>query len=280
MLPPPPAIVCSVAPDTATALADLKSRDRGTWEEAAIQLAHLGAAALPALDAAAKDADLADRVKTTVCLMLLFTISPDELQGHPNLVALCKQDLDDAERVAMGFKDRTCASWGGGLGPEGSEPMGDEELLRELAAQSGFAVPAAVHLCTSDSPVARAYGVNLLGRVRATGQAALLEKLQADTATVRLALDDTIRRSTVGSLASDQLRFTVFRCCVLPKPNDCRACYEPEWFIEAIDPVPSEMINSLRTDAHTFDAASWDDFWLRARPLFRELAARPIQKPR
>lgn len=291
-------------------IADLASDQPGFSEEATIQLAHVGAPALDALEArcpSPKDTrnEKASNptkpavtpvdpthLKAVLELMLLKTISPQDVSSRPGLAELCHEDLDAAEQIAAKFEDSRVVADAreGGLGPNGAiqlpETSGELLWMKQLREMGGFAAPAVIKLCHSKNPAARIYGIRLVARLTMSSQVPLIRSLSNDMATATVSHGDSFGPEQVKHVLEEsmnsRLRFEPPEGMRLP---GFRACYEPESYVDHLLPETvwgyAAVTNRLRVEAKSSDATTWDDYWARARPLFREILQKglPAGKP-
>lgn len=284
-------LVVTVAPAAAAAqdgpkewLKRLGSDRPAEWRIAQAHLARLGAAALPDLAALAAKADapLRQRVSEVVAMMLLKKVTPAQLAEHKALAELVRPEFERAEaHLKLLLDAKKYDSGERGLGPPGSKPpplSSERKAVKALTDAGGWAVPAALRLIDGKTPASRIYGAEILTWLSATAQRTLLDQLTADKTAIEIFRGDFMDRTTVGKVVGDWLRtHSAFVAQAKPDPKYA-ACFEAEGYLiwlarfakgKADD---TDLVNRLR-QAGTIKAASWDDYWERARPLLEKFFA-------
>lgn len=256
-------------------VAALRDSSPAVWREAAIRLAVAGPRAIDAITSAglAHDARMRSRLKPLLSMALLNSITPEELDRAPAL-----RDLAAAE-IAQGFAvAETLAAFGEfDLGePTLSQILAvtdrrfpvrgsteAQRAIRAARALGGFMVPAALRLCVSPQPVARAYGAWLLRDVAALSER--LAPLRTDTAPVAVRHDDYSVRKTIAEIVSDtRAGSSVGRPAsdafenVLTQMDIVNGAYDGMF----------DLINTIRQTSRATEATSWDGWWNEARPAW------------
>jgi len=263
---------------------------------------HDGVDALAQLDkiARTRDPDLQQRIRVVAELMLLKTVSPDEMQKYRNIWRLLKRDLRRASlpyQTLAGRKDYDSGATGLPLpesprfnsskeeGP-GTFPLSEpRKAVKQLLALRGFAVPVALDLLKDKQPGSRMYGVEILGSLDAVGQLPVLRRLLNDDGHIVVSHGCTWEQTTVGANSRYWLGMGG------PSATDLEAsppslkqyfayAFEAEgylsWLLDSVGIAPYDVINRLDREAKTRQAVSWDDYWSRAQPVLEvALAKRP-----
>jgi hypothetical protein len=269
------------ADDAKAWAARLSAEKPSEWRVAQAYLAHAGAAGLPELDKLADGAGepVKQRLTEAVSLTLRNAAGPDAVRNHPKLWAVCEPELKKAAgplKVLAGSKEHDSGELG--LTPPGARvpPLTPpRQAVADLLALRGFAVPAALELLADKEPGSRTYGVEILRGLNAVGQYPAVEKLLTDSGPITVSHGDYSDKTTVGRQTAAWLKGGALRPASDPK--DKRAvCFEAENYADWLDvfaggkPNRFELVNRLRQEAKTIDAASWDDYWRRARPVLEK----------
>jgi hypothetical protein len=270
-------------------VADLVAVQPGVAEEAIIQLAHAG---LPALDvmeqsAASAGGTLRNQMRSVLSLMLLRTVTVDDVSRRPGLSALVRTDLAAAEKLAEKFERVEVIIAEGGNTVNGPIPIinypDEPQWSKQLADCGGFAAAAVVKMCRSTNATARACGVRLIARLVMTPQLGLLRMLEKDAGSAKLFYGCYHQRRTVGEIVNEamksELRFSAVE--VGPSLVDRRVSHEGSLYIRQALALEQRwgdpgivVLNLNWMDATVLEAKTWDEFWERARPRFREMVAK------
>lgn len=257
-------------------LEDLVSPDAAVVREAQVRLATDARPALEALEEFLRkrrgNAVLEARVADLLAVALQRSIRWEDLRAREALVGLSRPRLDRAREVARVLARREALDLGEPpLRPAGPphEPSDVEKALGELRRLGGFAVPAALELLADARPVARAYGVLLLDRAQAVPlEREALERLREDPAPIRVLGSDWVSSSTVGQWARRVLEKT-------SEPGEPAAAGRMERAIlcfaglrGALD-AGTDLVNGIRQGSKASRAATADEWWDEARPLWR-----------
>lgn len=255
---------------------ELKAEEPARWREAELWLAKLAPESFEALDRHLASAPPAwrQRVRDVLDLALLKVEGPPDLSGHLELWKLAAPEIEEARRLAAPLDVARVVDLGEPAHPPGGTTPGAQRL-RALGDLGGFAVPAALDLCRSENPVARAYGIVLLGRLQASSAAWRIDELRADTARVRVQGADWTGERTVATLARDlcaSQRSFAQRC---GGPAEAPVADAIEDRILALlrqdgrADAGSALVNHLRTGGSR-GAATWEQWWESARPAWRQ----------
>lgn len=263
-------------------LAKIDSADAGEGRIAQAQLAHRGAMALPEMARNARNAAPSHhkRLQETTALMLLKSITPEQLFASPVVAELCAKEIKQARVIAQPLANATGYDSGEhGLMAPGTKPPPlslPRQAVQQLVAQGGFAVPAALDLCADASPHSRMYGVELLFALEASGQLAILKKMTLDEGKLSIFHGDYSANTTVGKEAAMRLHNASTINPDIPGIS-WKPATEAEGYVVALErlrtgakPVQTDLVNRLRQEAKTYDAVSWDDYWQRALPILKK----------
>jgi hypothetical protein len=279
-----PAAAQAPAPDLTRWLNDLDSARPSVYRIAAAYVAHAGPAALDSLAARVPGADATMRAHLglAVGVLLLTSVTPDDVARRPALVALGMNELASADRHAAAL----CASH------EYERDTGTpaDSTLRHhdaLVALRGWAVPAAVALTHCATPTGRVFGLHVLAELKAGGQQAELAALAGDSTVVIAGEDEPQERTTIGALAASYGRDFPFtnHGPILPGTVARTVGGEGEEYLSAVarqDGVAGPeyvLVNRIRDDAKTSTAHTWDEFWQRARPVLEAMWDAPTNAP-
>ena len=275
--------------------AKLRSSEPSEWRVAQAYLARQGTAALPELATLAEGADdsLKRRLHETISLMLRNAVPPEQIRDYPELWSLGEPELEAARAALEELKGREAYDTGeaglpmpgdfecttlqngyrrcvrAGPEPESSPPR---QAIEELLGLRGWAVPAAVELLTDEAPGSRRYGVEILLGLNAIGQYPLVQRLTSDDEPLTVLGGDWVERTTVGEATTMRLRSGALRPASAPD-GELAVVLEAENYLDWLDyfargeDVRSRLLNRLRQEAGTLEAASWDDYWRRAQPV-------------
>jgi hypothetical protein len=178
-----------------------------------------------------------------------YTTFTDLEQRWPDLAAAIRPDVERAARLALPFATADIYS-------SRFEPSNVLVAL-ELRKLGGFAVPSAEALCKSDNPVARAYGIELLGAADATIQQPLVRRLASDMTAIREDEGDYFGHTTVAIVASQSSLLT-------RKPTPI---YEFESYASRFG---NDLVNGIHGTSKAFQAKTFDEWWAEARPAWRK----------
>lgn len=199
-----PGVLAQVMPAVDAALSE---KDPALRILALAHVAPLGRDALPSLEARLADADEGRVAAVTDVLSLLFlkSIDLEDVRGYGRLLALAETRVAQADRELEALRHpRGWYSWNrsppGGPGEGTVVPTPEYDAVRAAFRHQGFAVPFLRALSASDRPLARAYAGHLLGVLRATAQAATLDRLLADWAEFTVQSGDSVGTSTVAEM--------------------------------------------------------------------------------
>jgi len=275
------------APELSRWLGDLDSPRPSVYRIAAAYVAHAGPVALDSLAARLPGASpvLRAHIKLAVGVMLLTSVSPEEVARRATLRALGAADLDAAEGHAAAL----CASheYERDIGVPSDSTMRHHD---RLVALGGWSAPAAVSLTQCKGPTGRVFGLHILMELKAGGQAASLAALSGDSTIVIAGEDEPQERTTVAALAASYARAFPFSNhgpeVAGGPPRTVPG--EAEEFLGAVarqDGVAMPeyaLVNRMRDDAKTATARTWDEYWQRARPVLESMwdaAAAPATPP-
>ena len=265
-------------------LEQMASDDLTDRRLAQVHLAYKGEEALAALSAAcdADDERLKQSIREVVALMLLNSVEYEKLWKYPRLVEVCRPKFDEARefaRLLAGAEDYDSGEHGMGPGLP-PPPSPDRQALYALIGLHGWAVPAAIELCTDDMPASRLYGAEVLRLVEAWVQKDVWELLLQDRGPVTIFRGCFDEPTTVAGAASDWLRFSSGRRD-FDNPNVPRYAARTAWryllWLGQFDkegpasPTDTTLANVLSQRADTMAAESWDDYWDRAEPVLRDV---------
>jgi hypothetical protein len=193
-----------VDPARAETLAEeLRSADLGIRLSSLVRAARAPKDTLPALEWLARQqrAETRAAVRQALSLMLLKTISGDDLAAYPALNEILATETRAAEHALQVL--RSPAHWFPNAirSQTEPEPVSPEEAAIHRASElQGFAVPTAADLCRSPRPLVRIYGAYLIVHLHATSQADLLRRVLEDTSTFRMSHGDGIGEESIGSV--------------------------------------------------------------------------------
>ena len=263
-------------------IAKFQSVSEAEWREAEANLARMGSVVLPELEKLAEGADveLQSRIKDTVALMLLKTVSLEEFYQYKTIVVLSAPETNRAKALTEILKNaKEYDSGAVAKGLSVPPPSDVRKAMSQVVRFGGFAVPAAVELTNGDKPASRLYGAELIRMVQATGQVNIFEKLRKDSTRIDVDHGDYISHTTVGEVILGWIE-DIYPIDKRHLPDPTYAvCLEAAQYVHWLegkggDPhhrrITSQLVNRLYEETQTCNATSWEDYWNRARPILRE----------
>jgi hypothetical protein len=256
-------------PETTTndeLLVMLETEAAGPWREAVIRLAHRIDDVGDALDdRVGRSPQLDKRIEAVLAIALLYSLPVDELERYPKLDSLAQPQIKRARELLranppMAPNLRRVFRFHDSAEPV-SPPVIDPRLTVEMLG--GFIVPYLLEETRSEDPQTRAAALN--GLRQAVAARPLVAHLLHDHSKVREFHGDYYSSSTIAVYA-----FNVGK----NRWNE-KLTLEVEDYVDVLlglsepyDPFHT-LVNSLREE-NTFTAATWDEWWARARPLWNE----------
>ncbi len=268
----------------------LQSPADARWREAQVCLAALGVKALDGLDAMVIEGDpeAKDRAKGILAIAMLRTVGWEDVKRRAHLRALVTDEVIEGFRIAEALANRTVLDIGEAPMLRPGFKHQPTEVQKTLAAFSelrGFGVPAALHLCADENPVARAYGILLLERIDATiakdhvsGMEEDFEKLSVrgsdwggGSCVARRAESFLANRSRTDSTAM-RIETYITNFLVLNK--------SPDRYSDLINGIRQISLARYRKEHpnvrdsdqrwKSYNAKTWDGWWHDARPAWNE----------
>lgn len=262
------------AVDIAALIKDLAKTETATWREAQVRLAATGPGILDPLDVLATaqraNADLLRRITDVLAVALLTSVRWEDVSQRNELVRLASPHVDKGRTLAVKLAKQEILDIGEAPNlPPGAEhePSEIETALGDFRALSGFSAPAISDLLAHSNPVARGYGILLVGRVGALArERETLEKLQNDGAAIRVRGACWVGHSTVGKEAEEVLK-------VYPRREglalDIGKVIHRFYVLNKADGA-SDLINGMRQTSQVFRSESSDEWWEAARPVWKK----------
>lgn len=257
----------------AMAVQQLSSVDEARARMAELRLACAGVPALEALERAGvgRQPKLRPRLLRIFDVGLRASMTEADFHPHPALDAISRPRIEKARRLADSLAIlRHLGKWGTPAHGVGESLNGDSRL----AAEGGFAVPAAIRLLHDGQPMGRLVGVFMIQRLKARVARRELETVRMDEARITSWEGDYESTTTIGALATRALGdlerdwdyFGPIRCLIRDGP-------------------PGEVCYSLMTGIHEAEASiagvpddgsigkgalDWNDWWARAWPVWSD----------
>jgi hypothetical protein len=238
------------------------------WREAQLRLGSHGADALAALDdpAIVDSPLLRPRLPRLLSKALLTSVTFEELQAHPALYAVVRDDIEQGLALARDFPD---------LGPglesfltyTGSVVAPPHvQRYRAIFALGGFGVPGMLTLLKKPSPAVRVLAAELLTVSRAVPALDAVRDLQDDPAEVDLSDGRCGRSSTVGGEVRTALSNYERHVPVhVVMARDILASLPPSFPEYA---TWSDLDAALREIPAVTRATSEESWWAAARPVW------------
>ena len=267
----------------------------GKCSESAAQLARLGPEGLPYLETLTDEATprLVETIKAILSVALLKSTQPDELMLHGRLLDLVRADIQEGYRVAEALagaekydSGENTAFFMASPPPELSAPW---KAIEKLVRLRGFAVPAVQRLAGDPSPASKRYAADILILLVATSQKELLLDLARDGGEISIWHGDYSETTTVGGSVFRRLKNVSPFGYWLGSESAVKAISEPEEYVSELcdERHPDShtrssfpVTNTLRHEARTIDAKSWDEYWQRARPVIEKIYRRTRESTR
>lgn len=252
----------------------LKAEDPATRSEAKMWLAKGGIDSLEVIELEMASLSPEERLqaKGVVSIVLLESVQPSQVERFSELSRLAQDEIARGFELARLFAAAKVLDIGEPpLLPHEKEvpPTEVESTFAGLRSLGGFAVPAALDLCKSDNPVARAYGAMVIGRLGATSSYPAVRELIGDDTPIGERGSDWVGSTTVGAVARRTLGQS-------RKDDDHSVALEVERYLRRVlvqeadyaSADHSDLIMGIRQSSNAFEAQTWADWWVEARPAW------------
>jgi hypothetical protein len=191
---------------------------------------------------------------------------------------LCEGKFNQAREYAkvLANADAYDSGEGAGLFPMDTEPPLSKarQAIDDMISLGAWSIPAALELVADKKPPSRLYGAEVLKGVCAWGQSPTWDRLLKDTGSTYISHVDYGGNSIIGHTVTELLASSQYEWLTNPKTNNYAAGVA-ETYLMGLEPMPFQqklnLVNRLRQEAGTWEARSWEEYWIKARPVLEKV---------
>lgn len=260
---------CTTAGSDRLVANQLLSEDVAEWREAQFRLASAGPAGLEAIDdpyfLSANRGTL--RAYGVIRLALLLSVSWEQMQAHPRLLAVIRDSVARATDLVASIPRRADVDkfYGSVLGD--SVGASSPDPVQQAMSLGGCAVPALLAKLHDPKPAERASACMVLGQLSSISEIEHVDSLATDNAAFDWDHGDYSTRASVSQVAR-----SIVAALRARRLSPYR--YETPIYLLALSwDLPGDgsvLINGIRESSQSLKANNWDAWWAAARPAWSD----------